>query len=160
MLRKIKSKDVFMSRLMLRHCWDRRQSSSLVASSITNMVRSARMTSKSLLYLRKSTKASAPQLAGNSYRRRVWKEISSRPVEFLSVPCVAAFVGILTNWIGVKMLFYPIDYHGLNLKRWEMTPYGLFGWQGVVPTKTDLMAKRLVSIVSRAGRMAHPKDSL
>jgi len=78
----------------------------------------------------------------------VWHEISNRPIEFLSVPCVAAFVGILTNWMGVKMLFYPVDYRGLELKRWEKTPYGLFGWQGVVPTKTDLMAKRLVTIIT------------
>jgi hypothetical protein len=33
----------------------------------------------------------------------VWKEISNRPIEFLSIPCVAAFVGISTNWIGVKV---------------------------------------------------------
>eukprot|EP00531_Pseudo-nitzschia_arenysensis_P010634 CAMPEP_0116148484 /NCGR_PEP_ID=MMETSP0329-20121206/18398_1 /TAXON_ID=697910 /ORGANISM="Pseudo-nitzschia arenysensis, Strain B593" /LENGTH=415 /DNA_ID=CAMNT_0003644653 /DNA_START=583 /DNA_END=1831 /DNA_ORIENTATION=+ len=46
------------------------------------------------------------------------------------------------------MLFYPVDYMGLELKRWEKTPYGLFGWQGVVPTKTDLMAKRLVAIIT------------
>jgi len=50
--------------------------------------------------------------------------------------------------MGVKMLFYPVEYQGLELKRWEKTPYGLFGWQGVVPTKTDLMAKRLVSIIT------------
>lgn len=81
-------------------------------------------------------------------RRKAWKEISNRPVEFLSVPCVAAFVGILTNWMGVKMLFYPVDYHGLELKRWDQTPYGLFGWQGVVPTKTEVMAKRLVGIIT------------
>lgn len=83
-----------------------------------------------------------------SFRQRVWREVSNRPIEFLSVPCVAAFVGILTNWMGVKMLFYPVDYIGLELKRWEKTPYGLFGWQGVVPTKTDLMAKRLVAIIT------------
>ena len=82
------------------------------------------------------------------FRQRVWHEISNRPFEFLSVPCVAAFVGILTNWMGVKMLFYPVDYMGLELKRWEKTPYGLFGWQGVVPTKTDMMAKRLVNVIT------------
>ena len=82
------------------------------------------------------------------FRKRVWHEISNRPIEFLSVPCVAAFVGILTNWMGVKMLFYPIDYQGLEWKRWEQTPYGLFGWQGVVPNKTEVMAKRLVAIIT------------
>jgi hypothetical protein len=80
--------------------------------------------------------------------RQIWKEISSRPIEFISIPCVAAFVGILTNWMGVNMLFYPIQYFGIDLKRWPDTPYGLFGWQGVVPTKTEIMAKRLVKIVT------------
>ena len=46
------------------------------------------------------------------------------------------------------MLFYPIEYLGIDLKRWENTPYGLFGWQGVVPTKTETMARRLVKIVT------------
>ncbi|KAG7350544.1 DUF445 domain containing protein [Nitzschia inconspicua] len=46
------------------------------------------------------------------------------------------------------MLFYPIEYFGINLKRWDDTPYGMFGWQGVVPTKTEIMAKRLVRIVT------------
>ena len=81
-------------------------------------------------------------------RKVVWKEISSRPIEFLSIPCVAAFVGILTNWMGVKMLFYPVEYFGIDLKRWDNTPYGIIGWQGVVPTKTETMAKRLVRIVT------------
>jgi hypothetical protein len=81
-------------------------------------------------------------------RRVILREISSRPIEFLSIPCVAAFVGILTNWMGVKMLFYPVEYLGIDLKRWDNTPYGIVGWQGVVPTKTETMAKRLVQIVT------------
>lgn len=44
-----------------------------------------------------------------------------------------------------QMLFYPIEYFGINLKRWEDTPYGLFGWQGVVPTKTGKVLCLLVS---------------
>lgn len=46
------------------------------------------------------------------------------------------------------MLFYPIEYFGIEGKRWPNTPYGLFGWQGVVPTKTEIMAQRLVNIVT------------
>eukprot|EP00980_Cylindrotheca_fusiformis_P021121 scaffold8114_cov126-Cylindrotheca_fusiformis.AAC.7 len=46
------------------------------------------------------------------------------------------------------MLFYPIEYVGIDIKRWYHTPYGIFGWQGVVPTKTEPMAKRLVDIVT------------
>jgi uncharacterized membrane protein YheB (UPF0754 family) len=50
--------------------------------------------------------------------------------------------------MGVKMLFYPIQYFGIDWHRWPNTPYGLFGWQGVVPTKTETMARRLVKIVT------------
>jgi hypothetical protein len=89
-----------------------------------------------------------PSSSSTSRWRHIWKQVSSRPIEFISIPCVAAFVGVIGNWMGVKMLFYPIQYVGLDLKRWPDTPYGLFGWQGVVPTKTEIMAKRLVKIVT------------
>jgi len=87
-------------------------------------------------------------LAGPSRLRLLWHKIRQRPVEYASIPCVAAFVGITTNWMGVKMLFYPIEYFGIDYRRWQDTPYGLFGWQGVVPTKTEQMAGRLVQIVT------------
>lgn len=78
----------------------------------------------------------------------LFSKISSRPIEYASIPCVAAFVGISTNFLGVKMLFYPIEYLGINLYRDDAKPYGFFGWQGVVPTKTEMMAKRLCKIVT------------
>lgn len=55
----------------------------------------------------------------------------------------------MTNWLGVKLLFYPIEYVGFNMfERRPYSPYGYFGWQGVVPTKTEVMAERLVNIVT------------
>ncbi len=47
------------------------------------------------------------------------------------------------------MLFYPIEYIGTSLKQFENAPYGIFGWQGVVPARTEKMALRLVDIVTR-----------
>ena len=47
------------------------------------------------------------------------------------------------------MLFYPIEYVGYDIiQREPFSPYGYFGWQGVVPTKTKVMAERLVNIVT------------
>ena len=46
------------------------------------------------------------------------------------------------------MLFYPIDYIGSQWYRDPTVPYGVFGWQGVVPCKTEKMASRLVHIVT------------
>jgi hypothetical protein len=63
-------------------------------------------------------------------KQTIWQKLKERPIEYATVPCVAAFVGIMTNWMGVKMLFYPIEYVGTNWYREEMSPYGYFGWQG------------------------------
>lgn len=57
-------------------------------------------------------------------------------------------MGLLTNWMGVRMLFYPIDYIGLELYREEDCPYGVLGWQGVVPARTKKMATRLTEVVT------------
>ncbi|CAE7261189.1 hypothetical protein AK812_SmicGene10956 [Symbiodinium microadriaticum] len=65
-----------------------------------------------------------------------------------TIPLVAAFVGWFTNWVSVQMLFYPIEYVGIDLYRKKHVPYGLIGWQGVVPTKADVMAARLTDIVT------------
>jgi len=64
------------------------------------------------------------------------------------IPTVAAGVGLVTNWMGVKMMFAPLEYTGVNLYREEGCPYGLFGWQGVVPARTEKMATRLTHIVT------------
>ena len=68
-----------------------------------------------------------------------WSQIRARPVAYLTIPLVAAFVGWFTNWVSVKMLFYPIEYAGVDLYRQKHVPYGLIGWQGVVPTKADVI---------------------
>ena len=97
-------------------------------------------------HLTGKTSSQAQQTTGLRYYLSIIRE---RPIEYATVPCVAAFVGIMTNWMGVKMLFYPIEYWGFNVvERPPFSPYGYFGWQGVVPTKTEAMAKRLVKIVT------------
>ncbi|CAB9515885.1 expressed unknown protein [Seminavis robusta] len=85
----------------------------------------------------------------HSALRTAFLHIQQRPIEYASIPCVAAFVGITTNWMGVKMLFYPIEYFGTEMYREKDTPYGLFGWQGVVPTKSQMMGDRLTTIVTQ-----------
>ncbi len=50
--------------------------------------------------------------------------------KYLSIPIVAAFVGWSTNWIAIKMLFYPIKPIG-----WP--PF--LGWQGILPAKAARM---------------------
>lgn len=57
-------------------------------------------------------------------------------LKFLSIPVVAAFVGWSTNWLAIKLMFYPIEFLGYQ-------PLWL-GWQGVIPSKAEKMAKVVV----------------
>jgi hypothetical protein len=72
----------------------------------------------------------------SSSSETIWQKLRHRPIEYATIPCVAAFVGIMTNWMGVKMLFYPIEYFGTEWYREELSPYGYFGWQGTSGTNT------------------------
>ena len=52
------------------------------------------------------------------------------------------------------MTFYPIEFWGIELFRIKTEPWGLFGWQGIIPTKAhkmasvsfDLMTQKLFNI--------------
>jgi len=52
-----------------------------------------------------------------------------------SIPVIAALIGWGTNWLAVKLTFYPLEFVGFP-------PF--LGWQGVVPRKREKMAERLV----------------
>jgi len=67
----------------------------------------------------------------------------------MSIPLVASIVGYFTNWVGVKMIFYPINFWGVKIRTWPEQPLGLIGWQGIVPCKTNKMSKRLVDIITK-----------
>ena len=60
------------------------------------------------------------------------KRLKARPWQFASIPITAAAVGYITNYVGVSMLFYPVEWTGIDVKRWPHEPLGLFGWQGKV----------------------------
>ncbi|CAJ1423201.1 unnamed protein product, partial [Effrenium voratum] len=80
--------------------------------------------------------------------REVWRTFRASMLAYVTIPVVAAIVGYGTNWVGVKMIFYPIEFLGLNIRRWPETPLGFIGWQGIVPCKTGKMSRRLVDIIT------------
>lgn len=65
-------------------------------------------------------------------------EILSHPDlwKYLSIPVVAAFVGWGTNWLAIQLMFVPKEFVGYQ-------PL-LLGWQGVIPSKAEKMAKVVV----------------
>ena len=90
------------------------------------------------------------RVTNRSFFSHAAAEVRARPIAYAMIPTVAAGVGLVTNWMGVKMMFAPIEYIALaDVYREEGSPYGLIGWQGVVPARTEKMATRLTEIVTR-----------
>ncbi len=75
----------------------------------------------------------------------------------LLIPLISAVVGWVTNYLAVKMMFYPINFIGLK------APY--LGWQGLIPQKAremaeisvDLVLGRLLSVQELASRLESKK---
>lgn len=56
----------------------------------------------------------------------------------LLIPFTSALVGYATNYLAVKMMFYPIEFIGIR---------PIFGWQGLIPMKRREMAEIEVELV-------------
>ena len=66
-------------------------------------------------------------------------------------------VGWFTNWLAVKMIFYPIRFFGVPVAQMVegemygyniLNPLGWLGWQGIVPAKAAQMAHTMVTMVT------------
>jgi len=74
----------------------------------------------------------------------------SRWQTYCMIPLVAALVGWVTNYLAVKMIFYPIKWRGIRFwskrasEAEEPTQVGL-GWQGIVPANTCRMSISMVN---------------
>lgn len=55
------------------------------------------------------------------------------------IPFTYGFVGWVTNWLALKMTFYPIHFIGYP-------PY--LGWQGIIPRKAHKMASKSVDVIT------------
>ncbi|MBZ2168842.1 MULTISPECIES: DUF445 domain-containing protein [Marinobacter] len=55
--------------------------------------------------------------------------------QYLSIPVIAALIGWTTNWLAIKMTFYPLEFVGKP---------PIFGWQGIIPSKARKMAAKSV----------------
>lgn len=69
-----------------------------------------------------------------------WIREHHKLLEYISIPFVSGFIGWVTNWVAIKMTFYP-------LKFWGIPPY--FGWQGIIPRKAYKMAGRATDMITQ-----------
>lgn len=65
-------------------------------------------------------------------------ELTSEHLVLLAIPLISAFVGWFTNFLAVRMMFYPIEFVGIK---------PIFGWQGLIPKKRQEMAEIEVELV-------------
>ena len=63
----------------------------------------------------------------------------------IGVPLITAFIGYITNWAAVKMIFHPREFVGI----------GRVGWQGVIPARN---AKFAHDIAANVGQVLSAKD--
>lgn len=65
-------------------------------------------------------------------------EWDSETIILILIPIISAFVGWFTNFLAVKMMFYPLEFVGFR---------PIFGWQGLIPAKRKEMAEIEVELV-------------
>lgn len=72
--------------------------------------------------------------------------------KYLSIPLVAGFVGWSTNWVAIKLLFFPIEPIG-------KPPW--LGWQGILPSKAEKMGAITVdTTLSKLGSLSEVFKSM
>ena len=85
--------------------------------------------------------------------------------EYFLIPWIAGAVGYITNVLALQMTFYPLEFLGIELFRIPGEPWGLFGWQGIIPSKAkkmatvafELMTAKLFNITEIFARL-NPQD--
>ena len=65
----------------------------------------------------------------------------------LSIPLISAIVGWSTNFLALKMMFYPMEFVGIK---------PIFGWQGLIPAKRKEMAEIAAELV--LGKLLNAKE--
>ncbi len=74
-------------------------------------------------------------------------------LKHLLIPLIAGVIGYVTNWVAVKMLFYPVHFIGFRIpgltllnsylpRRIRQIPgvmQGGIGWQGIIPSRAAKM---------------------
>lgn len=94
------------------------------------------------------------------------------PIEprLLLIPLISGVIGYITNWFGIKMLFYPVDHVGFRVpglkslvlrlpERIQQIPgllRGRIGWQGIIPARADKMAS--ISVDTGISRLASQRE--
>lgn len=96
--------------------------------------------------------------------------MDSETISALTIPLFTGAIGYLTNWTGVWMLFYPIEFAGLRFpglarfahllpRRIQQIPgvmKGGVGWQGIIPSRAAKMGS--IAVDKGIAKIGSPSD--
>ena len=88
----------------------------------------------------------------------------------LSIPVIAGLIGLVTNFAGIKLLFYPVRFVGVTVpglravarllpRKLQAIPgvaHGGIGWQGVIPSRAAKMGS--ISVDKGIARLGSPSE--
>ena len=66
--------------------------------------------------------------------------MTAKTIIIFSIPFITAFIGWLTNWVAIKMLFRP---------QRPQRVLGLVTWQGLIPRRQPELAAKAAEIIER-----------
>jgi len=64
------------------------------------------------------------------------------------MPWISGIVGWGTNVVALEMTFQPLEFFGIELVRFKNQPFGLFGWQGIIPSRVEKMASITFDLIT------------
>jgi uncharacterized membrane protein YheB (UPF0754 family) len=96
--------------------------------------------------------------------------MSADLIKDLTIPLFTGAIGYLTNWSGVWMLFYPVEFKGWRLpglrklapllpRRLQQVPgvmQGGVGWQGIIPSRAAKMGS--IAVDKGIAKLGNPAD--
>lgn len=97
--------------------------------------------------------------------------MDSHTIALISVPLFTGAIGYVTNWSGVLMLFYPVEFRGVRIpglaplarflpRRLQQVPLGLtagmVGWQGIVPSRAAKMGS--IAVDKGISKLGSPRE--
>jgi uncharacterized membrane protein YheB (UPF0754 family) len=65
---------------------------------------------------------------------------------YVLIPCLSGLVGYGTNVLAVVMTFQPLEFWPWKLYQQQGQPWGMFGWQGIIPSKAVEMTEILCDV--------------
>lgn len=88
----------------------------------------------------------------------------------LLIPVISGLIGYVTNWVGIKFLFYPVEFIGVRVPglkrlalylpdRVQQIPgilQGKVGWQGIVPSRASRMGS--IAVDTGLGKIASQQE--